>query len=176
MKSLQSIQKTYHVFEILLLIGTIVAFVWAAISVAGVVCAIVWRNTETVSGSIAALVQELTGIGNTPEIIGALLCNMIVALADAILCLLALRYVKAEQTCGTPFTAHGAEQLKRLGIQTIVIPLAALIISDIVCEIFDLTFRPDWISGENIIIGVVLILVALVFRYGAELEEARAEN
>ncbi|MDY3079257.1 MAG: hypothetical protein SOR56_03495 [Oscillospiraceae bacterium] len=170
MKSLQIIQKTYHVFEILLRIGMIAAFIWVAISAAGVICAIVWQD------SIAALLQELTGISGTFEIIGSLLCSLIAALADGILCLLALRYVKAEQADGTPFTFSGAQQLKRLGIQTIVIPLVAQILSAVVYEIFDATFQPEWFDGGSIIIGVVLILVALVFRYGAELEEARSEE
>lgn len=170
MKSLQTIQKTYHVFEILLRIGMIAAFIWAAISAAGVICAIAWRD------SVTAMLQELTGISGTFEIIGSLLCSLIAALADGILCLLALRYVKAEQADGTPFTLSGAQQLKRLGIQTIVIPLVAQILSAVVYEIFAVTFQPEWFDGGSIIIGVVLILVALVFRYGAELEEARSEE
>lgn len=167
MKSLQTIQKTYHVFEILLLIGTIVAFAWAAISVTGVVCVITFWD------SVAELIHSLTDIGDASEIIGYLLGSLLAALADGILCLLALRYVKAEQAAGTPFTASGAQQLKRLGIQTIVIPLVAEILSAVVYEIFDVTFRPEWFDGGSIIVGLVLILVALVFRYGAELEEAR---
>ena len=48
MKSLQIIQKTYHVFEILLRIGMIAAFIWVAISAAGVICAIVWQDSIAV--------------------------------------------------------------------------------------------------------------------------------
>lgn len=163
MKSLQTIQKTYHVFEILLRIGMIAAFIWAAISAAGVICVVAFQD------SVAELIHGFTGISDASEIIGSLLCSLIAALADGILCLLALRYVKAEQSDGTPFTFSGAIRLKRLGIQTIVIPLVAQILSAVVYEIFDVTFQPEWFDGGNIIIGVVLILVALVFRYGAEL-------
>ena len=106
---------------------------------------------------------------------GILLTDTVLALTDGILFTFALRYFKAEQADGTPFTHSGAEQIKRLGILTVALPLAAVILSAIVCAVFGLPHdaagdRGDLTSAAT---GIVLILASLIFRYGAELEEKR---
>ena len=79
----------------------------------------------------------------------------------------------AEQADGTPFTKHGAEQMKHLGICTIVLPLVAAILVAIVRELFGLLQNAgaDWGNLSSLTMGIVLILASLIFRYGAELEE-----
>ena len=108
--------------------------------------------------------------------IGVLLVDLILALTDGILLVFALRYFKAEQADGTPFTHRGAEQILHLGILTIVLPLVEAIVSAILYEIFALPQDAvsDWGNLNSLTMGIMLILASLIFRYGAELEEKRS--
>lgn len=175
MKSLQTIQKTFRIFQILTKIAMILSFVWAGLAALGMICGIVWQSGGTVIGADRELMLFLTGTGRLTEMNGILLTDTVLALTDGILFTFALRYFKAEQADGTPFTHSGAEQIKRLGILTVALPLAAVILSAIVCAVFDLPHdaagdRGDLTSAAT---GIVLILASLIFRYGAELEEKR---
>ena len=51
MKSLQTIQKTFHVFETLTKIAMILSFVWAGLAALGVLCGIVWYHGGVVVGA-----------------------------------------------------------------------------------------------------------------------------
>lgn len=80
--------------------------------------------------------------------------------------------LKKELADGTPFTQSGADQILRLGIRTIVLPLVAEILRAVFYEVFDVAqaLRTDSGNLPSLIMGIVLILVSLIFRYGAELE------
>lgn len=173
MKSLQTIQKTLRVFQILSKIAMIVSFVWAATAASGMLCGIVWHHGGIVVGADRELLYALTETGGLTEMIGTLLADVIFALTDGILFALVHRYLKAEQKDGTPFTIHGARQLKRLGIRTIVPPIVAVILAASVSAIFHLPQNAgsDWSNLPSLILGIGLILVSLIFRYGAELEK-----
>ena len=97
-------------------------------------------------------------------------------LTDGVLFLFAWQYLKAEEAAGTLFTVSGADTVKKLGIRIIVLPLVAVIISAVIYGCFGLTPDVDISSGGCVITGGVLILVSLIFRYGAELEEAGHEQ
>lgn len=51
MKSLQTIQKTLRVFQILSKIAMIVSFAWAATAATGMLCGIVWHHGGIVVGA-----------------------------------------------------------------------------------------------------------------------------
>lgn len=175
MKSLQTIQKIFHVFEILTKIAMILSFVWAGLAALGLLCGTVWYHGGMVDAD-RELLYSLTVTSGLTEMIGVLLTDTIWALTDGVLLIFALRYFRAEQADGTPFTKRGAEQIKRLGIRTIALPLVAAILTAVVRELFGLLQNAgaDWGNLSGLTMGIVLILASLVFRYGAELEEARA--
>lgn len=80
--------------------------------------------------------------------------------------------LKKELADGTPFIQSGADQPLRLGIRTIILPLVAVILSAVFYEVFDAaqTLRTDSGNLPSLTMGIVLILVSLIFRCGAELE------
>ncbi|MGN1000022.1 MAG: hypothetical protein ACI4PO_10760, partial [Faecousia sp.] len=119
---------------------------------------------------------SLTVTGSLTEMIGVLLVDVILALTDGTLLAFALGYFKTEQADGTPFTKRGADQILRLGIRTIVLPLVAAILCAIVCEILGVPQNAvrDWGNLNSLGMGIVLILASLIFRYGAELEEKQS--
>lgn len=173
MKSLQTIQKTFGVFQVLAKVGMILSFVWAGLSALGLLCGIVWYYGGSIIGVDWKMLMTLTVTESLTEMIGVLLVDMILALTDGTLLVYVLRYFKTEQKDGTPFTHEGAEQVLRLGILTIVLPLVSAIVSALICELLYLPQSAvrDWDNLSSLTAGIVLILVSLIFRYGAELEE-----
>lgn len=133
---------------------------------------------DNVFGANQELLLTMTVTGGLSEMIGVLLVDVILALTDGILLVFALRYFKAEQADGTPFTQHGADRILHLGILTIVLLLVAAILSTLVCEF--MTLPQDAVRDRgnlnSLTMGIVLILASLIFRYGAELETQKQEE
>lgn len=151
----------------------ILSFIWAGLTTIGLLCGVAWYNGGMVIGPNQETLFNLTMTGSLNQMMGILLSELVFALTEGILYLFAYRYFRQEQQDGTPFTHKGAEQIKRLGIRTIVLPLIAVILSAVFYEIFHLqqTAMQDWGNLTGISMGILLILVSLVFRYGADLEE-----
>ena len=175
MKSLQTIQKTFRVFQTLTKVFMVLSFVWAGLSALGLLCGIVWYNGGSVVGADQGMLLALTETGGLTETIAVLLVDVILALTDGTLLAFALHYFRTEQADGTPFTENGAEQVEQLGVQTIILPLVAAILSASFYGVFDLTGVNTVDQGYlfSISLGILLILAAQVFRYGAELEAGK---
>ncbi|WP_298033946.1 hypothetical protein [uncultured Dysosmobacter sp.] len=171
MKTLETIQKTYKVFKTLAMIAMILSFIWAGLSLAGVLCAAAWRNGGNVIGISERDALKLTQAAGLEQMIGILLGDFVFALTDGLLFFFTHRYLKQELADGTPFTLAGAEQVKSLGIKTIVMPLVAAIVSAVVCECFAMSHPSDRGNGVTLALGIALILFSLVLRHGAELFE-----
>lgn len=80
---------------------------------------------------------------------------------------------------GNPFTLRGAKELMRLGILTVAIPLGTVIVCAIGVAIADVVYPGiDKLSvGEfsSVGLGVMMIVLSLFCRYGAELKEGKTE-
>ena len=178
MKSLQTIQKTCKVFQTLTKIAMILCFVGSGLLLLGLICGIVISSTgAVVSGGVETLFK-LTASASFYEMIGTLLAEFVLTLTDALLFLHAYRYFSAEQADGTPFSQKGADLMKRLGILLIILPAVATILVGILHGIFDLTQieAADVGNGTSVMMGIMLILVSLILRYGAELTEEKDEK
>ena len=81
--------------------------------------------------------------------------------------------VTGKQADGTPFTKRGAEQMKHLGLLFIILPPVAAILVGGLCGIlgFQQNVVIDLSNGTSLIIGILLILISLIIRYVADLEE-----
>lgn len=173
MNSLTTIQKTFHVFQILTKVAMILCFVGAGLCLLGLLCGVVWYCGGTVVGADQAALYRLTASNGLREVIAACLTGFILTLTDGVLFAFVMRYFMAEQADGTPFTQQGAVRIRRLGIRTIVFPMVAAILCAIVCSLCDLPRNTggDWNNFSSVALGVGLILTSLIFRYGADLEE-----
>lgn len=171
MKTLDTIQKTCKIFKILAKVAMILSFVWAGLALLGAVCAIVWGTGSTVHGENMELIQYLTETSGLNQMLGAMLGDFVLALTDGILFLFAFRYFKSELADGTPFTMSGAARMKKLGIQTIVMPLVAVIIAAVIRSCFGVNQAGNLSDGASVVLGIALILFSLVLRHGAELRE-----
>lgn len=172
MKTLETIQKTYKVFHILAKIAMILSFVWAGLSAAGVVFCLIWHMAGEMPGGFVETIWSAQ-YDDALKVSGLLISDFVFGVTDGLLFYFAYRYLKQEQLDGTPFTEAGANQVKSLGIKTIVMPLVAVIISAVIYACFDLS-QPEYLSnGVAVILGIALILVSLILRHGAEI---RREN
>ena len=85
-------------------------------------------------------------------------------------------YLTRELSDGTPFVDDTALQLRRLGVLTIVLPIVSIVLQMIPYAVFDLSAPDRLDNAGSVILGVVLILASLVFRYGAELAQSKEMN
>lgn len=175
MKTLQTIQKTCGVFQMLTKVAEILCIVGAAFCAVATLCAAVWNNGGQVF-SIMGEPIELFLEERFLQTYGKLLVMNFMLTADAVLFGFAHSYLKSEQADGTPFTEQGAERLKKLGIRCIYIPIIAIAVSNVIADWQGLTETGDISNGSSVAIGIILILTSLIFRYGAELEKNRTEN
>lgn len=174
MNSLNTVQKTFRVFQVLAKTAMILSFVWAGLIVLGLVCGAAWYSGAAVVGLSRETLLVMTRSNSLNQMMGVLLSELVFALTDGVLFLLSFRYFRQEQADGTPFTRDGAEQVKCLGIWTIALPLAAVVLSAAFREVFGVSRMGDWGNQFSVFLGGVLILASLIFRCGADLEERKS--
>lgn len=167
MSNLEKIQKGMRVSQILSRIILVFAIVGIALtSIGAVLVASDVLNTEN---------QFLHFLSVTPDmskgqLIGTLAAAAISLLPTGIFAIFAYLYFAAELREGTPFTKAGADRIKRLGILEIVLSAISKCIID---GIIEKIAQGGWnrLDGAGgILFGLFLILLAMVIRYGAELE------
>ena len=171
MESLTKIQKTFDVFKVLIKVAMILSIVWGALALLGVAGCIIWKNGGSLVGCNFDVWQELTHTVTLDEMTARLLSDVVFALTDARLFGFAYIYFRKEQEDGTPFSQRGADAIKKLGVLTIVLPIVAITVAQIIYACFEVDAYEDWSNVGSVTLGIMLILVSMVFQYGAELEE-----
>lgn len=171
MKSLQTIQKTFRVFQILTKIAFVCSIVGASVCAVGALCAVTWYSGGTVFGLFGEPVTIFAGGGGLNQTLAVLLSDLILLVTEAILLAFTGRYLKIEQAEGTPFTENGANLIRKLGIRCIWMPIVAIVLASVVTVCLGVEENGDVSNLPSVVTGIVLILASLIFRYGAELEE-----
>ena len=83
------------------------------------------------------------------------------------------KYIKHEIHDGTPYTEEGAKELKEIGIHIILHPVITASLIALMDVALGQKF-PSFFTGTTyigVLLGSVLVLVSLILKYGAELEE-----
>ncbi|WP_324262222.1 DUF2975 domain-containing protein [Altererythrobacter sp. H2] len=122
------------------------------------------------------------GITAGPELVGAVLLVMVavfVFLGLAVYFLMLLLRIVGSVKEGDPFIAINAERLSRMGwialaSQLATIPLAAVVlwIDELVGDVEDVHIDTDLgVSGEGLLLVLILFILARVFRKGAEMRD-----
>lgn len=170
MKSLQTIQKTCKVFQTLTKIVMILCFVGSGLLLLGLICGIVISSTGAVISGNMETLYRLTSSASFFEMVGSLLAELVLTLTEALLFAYAYKYLSQELSDGTPFTETGAIMVRKLGIKLIVMPIVAAVIAATIYASFGIdAAEPD--NGASVVMGIALILVSMILRYGAELEQ-----
>ena len=99
--------------------------------------------------------------------------GIVFCIGECAVSMLAGRYFKNELAAGTVFTFEGANEMKRLGIVTICVPIGASVAAGIVYGIMKLCFKDvgniDFGDFVSVGLGVMFIVTSLICRHGAEL-------
>ncbi|MGM9596715.1 MAG: hypothetical protein ACI3XO_02760 [Eubacteriales bacterium] len=170
MKTLQTIQKTFRIFQILTKIAFVFSIIGASICALGAACAMTWYNGSHVFSLFGQPIPAFAEGVELQWAYAALLSEMVYLTTDAILLGFAGQYFKAEQAEGTPFTERGANRIRELGIRCIWMPIVAVVIASVITVCLGVERGGDVSNLPSVITGIVLILASPIFRYGAELE------
>ena len=92
MNSLHTLQKTFRVFQTISKVAMILSFVWAGLTALGLLCGIAWYSGGSVAGASRETLQYLTTTDSLNRMMGVLLSDLVFALTDGTLFLLAFRY------------------------------------------------------------------------------------
>lgn len=173
---LKTIQVLAKVGKIISMIAFVCSIVGAVLCVAGI--------TSLAVGAEGAL--RLGGVNiygiierNADMSIGSMYASMAAGVyscaAGAVLAGFAKRYFRREMDAGTPFTNAGADEIFRLGILTIVLPLASQLLSEItngvLSEVMDGAGKLPFDNGGAVGMGIVFLVMSVIFRYGTQLEQ-----
>ena len=170
MESLQTIQKTFRVFQILAKIAFVFSIVGASICAVGSLCAGAWYSGGTVFTLFGEPIPIFEGGESLNQTLAVMLSNLVYMTTDAVLLGVAGQYFKMEQADGTPFTERGANLIKKLGIRCIWMPIVAIVVASVITTFLGVERGGDVSNLPSVITGLVLILTSLIFRYGAQLE------
>ena len=180
MKSLKTIQTIVKIAKIVSKVLFICCIVGLCISALGLICTALFGD-EIISAS--GLTLHLSALEADHELtLAELFClysvTIIMLGAYALVLRFAHKYCDNELKAGTPFTVEGAKELNALGILSLAVFFSMNIVVSIiikVCETFnegEMFFKFD--SFGSIWLGLSLMVLALVFRYGAEREKELA--
>lgn len=134
--------------------------------------ALLWAHWNNMPASGIDALDSLMAVvdkGSYYRTLGTLIADAVACAISGLLLWFAHSYLTHELADGTPFTDSGATELRRLGVLTIVLPLAGLIVRAIPYAAFDMSAPYGLDNASSVILGVVLIIASVVFRYGAEL-------
>ena len=168
MSNLEKIQKGMRVLQILSKIILIFAIVGVAIASIGA--------TLLASDVLSMENQFLHFLSVTAEMSKGQLVGILTAAAASLMfggipTAFAYRYFTEELKEGTPFTSAGTDRVKQLGIITIVLSVISVSITDFIYERIHLSAWNMFDDGGSVTLGICLLLLAMVIRYGAELEQ-----
>lgn len=124
--------------------------------------------------SIIGLIEKETG-GSIEEMQASIFTGFLSLASSAVLAKFCEKYFVNELAAGTPFTFEGAREMRRLGILLIAVPLGVSVFSEILLAITNIdqkiTMNAEISASSPILLGIVLIAISFVFKYGAELKE-----
>lgn len=177
LKTIQTLAKIGKIFSKIIYICCIVGFCGCIV---GIVSLAIGAETFKLGGvTIHSMIENEAGM-NMPTLYASMAVGLVFCAAEAVLCKFAETYFKNELADGHPFTLRSANELMRLGILTIAIPLGAVIFCSISVSIAENVYPGiEKLSiGEfsSVGLGIMMIVLSLFCRYGAELNEERSET
>lgn len=168
MSNLEKIQKGMRALQILSKIVLIFAIVGVAFtSIGATLVASDVLNMENQFLHLLSVTAEIS----KGQLVGTLTAVAVSLLFGGIITAFVYRYFTAELKEGTPFTDTGADRIKQLGIMEIVLSVISMSVIDGIYEKIGLAEWNRFDDAGGITVGICLILLAMVVRYGTELEQ-----
>ncbi len=179
LKTIQTLAKIGKILSKIVFICSIVGLCLCGVGFLGLV--IGGRDIEL--GSVTLHLLQTTGVNLTlGDVWVAIFVQAFECIGEMIVSKIALDYFKNELEQGTPFHMDGAKELQRLGIYTIWVPIAAAVVGEIALSIVvllgDHTTQIVHTSIDcdgNISLGIMFLVASLLCRYGAQLQQEKAD-
>ncbi|MBR0163022.1 MAG: hypothetical protein IJQ02_17355 [Oscillospiraceae bacterium] len=176
LKTIQTLAKVGRILSKIIFVCCIVGFCGCIV---GIVSLAIGAETFKLGGvTVHSMIENKAGM-NLPTLYASMAVGLLFCAAEAVLCKFAEIYFKNELADETPFTLRGAKELMRLGVLTIAIPLGTVIVCSIGVAVADNIYPGiDKLSmGEcsSVGLGVMMIVLSLFCRYGAELNEGKLD-
>lgn len=182
MKTLNTIQTLSKIGKIISTIIFIFCIVGFCGSLIGIISLAVGMGTLQLGGiTLKGVLENEAGLSES-TMYASMAVAAVFCAGEAVLSKFAEHYFHRELQDGTPFTQGGAKELLRLGILAICIPVGAQVLAGIVHGILEHTMGEiaalEYGGLSSVPIGIMMIVLSLVCRYGAELNEGetRAET
>lgn len=170
LKTIQSLSKIGKVLSNIVFICCIVGFCLCVVGAIGV--AIGFEKIRLGSVTVEGLVQNDLDLSKA-ALLAATCGGAVICAAEAVLAKFAVHYFTRELDDGTPFTRGGAGELQRLGILAICIPIGAQILCSAVAAGISNELAADLEPAGSVGLGIMMLVMAQVCKYGAALEERR---
>lgn len=168
MSNLEKIQKGMRGLLALSKIVLFMAIVGWAFTMIG--AALVASGVVGMENWLGRFLETAAGI-TRKQLTGTLLASSVPFLFGGIFTAFLYHYFKEERKAGTPFTSTGAVRIKKLGMLQVGLTVLNLVITDGIYEEIGLLEWNRYDDAGGIVLGIFLILLSTVFRYGAELEQ-----
>lgn len=172
MKSLQTIQTLSKIGKIISKIVYICCMVGFIACAVGIVAISIGGNTLISDNATLndVLNSEAVSMGTA---LATLIAGLLLCAGEYVVARMAYRYFDNELNAGTPFTFDGAKELMRLGIFAIGINIVSAFLAQVAQSIISMVMENvealTLEGGDSIAIGVMMIVMSLFCRYGAEL-------
>ena len=179
-KNLKAIQTLAKIAQVLCRITWICSIVGAAGCAVGILSLLVGTDNVLKLGGVTihGIIANESG-ASTGSMYASMTVGMILCIGELVLALFAERYFKNELSDGTPFTLKGAAEMLRLGILTICIPLGSVTVAEIAYQIMSHAFQDvadvHMDDYTSVGLGIAFIIMSVVFRYGATLENEKGK-
>lgn len=173
-------EKTLNAIQVFSKIGKILSTIIHVFCIVGIVgCCIglatygTFDNALKIAGvNIHGLVKESEELSQGTAY-ASMTTALIFCIGQVILTRIAGRYFKNELRAGTPFTLDGAKELLHLGICTICIPIGTAVAAGIsyviISNVFEHVAEMSTDNFTSTGLGIGMILVSLICKYGAQL-------
>ncbi len=177
MKTLNTIQTLCKIGKILSKIVYICCIVGFCGCAVGVIAMIIGADAAIKLGGITLKsILETEADVSIGTIWAAITVGTILCVGEFFVARTAHGYFTNELNAGTPFTLSGAKELLHLGISTIWIPLASLLLAQIAQGIFaqcmESVEKLNLDGSDSLVLGVAFIITSLLCKHGAELNNS----
>ena len=170
LNTIQTLSRLGRIFSRIIYVASLVGAILCAFGIFGLVA--IPDNFKLGGTTIHGLI-ELSDKLNLGTAIAGAAEVLIMCIGEMILASMAVRYFQHELDAGTPFTFEGADELKRLGICAICIPIASYAVAEIVYQIIKhfMTGVREFPGSDpvSVSLGVMMIVASLLCRHGAGL-------
>lgn len=173
MKTLITIQKLARLGKLLSKVVFICCIVGVCSCIVGIASLAAGVETLKIGSVTLGGIVEKSAEMSMGSFYATMAVGIILCAGEAVLSRFAHLYFRHELEDGTPFTLEGAKEMLRLGVLTVCIPFASLLLAVITHGVLA-QYLPDVADLKldcdgSFALGIMFILTSLICKYGAEI-------